>query len=111
MTTPGGRSAGPATRPSATARTCTCTPTGPPMAGSRSAAAGAPPASVPAAAHETIGDSAHVYMYAQRPADGRIAIGGRGVPYRFGSGVDHRGVTQPAAIETLAHALRALFPA
>ncbi len=63
------------------------------------------------AGYETIGDSAHVYMYAQRTADGRIAIGGRGVPYRFASGVDHRGVTQPAAIGTLGRALRALFPA
>jgi glycine/D-amino acid oxidase-like deaminating enzyme len=63
------------------------------------------------AGYETIGDSAHVYMYAQRTADGRIAIGGRGVPYRFASGVDHRGVTQPAAIDTLGQVLRALFPA
>ena len=60
---------------------------------------------------ETIGDSAHVYMYAQRTADDRIAIGGRGIPYRFASGVDHRGVTQPAAVSTLAHVLRDLFPA
>ena len=60
---------------------------------------------------ETIGDSAHVYMYAQRTADGRIAIGGRGIPYRFASGVDDRGVTQPEAIDTLGHILRALFPA
>jgi glycine/D-amino acid oxidase-like deaminating enzyme len=59
---------------------------------------------------ETIGDSAHVYMYAQRTADYRIAIGGRGIPYRFASGVDHRGVTQPAAVSTLAHVLRDLFP-
>ena len=63
------------------------------------------------AGYETIGDSAHVYTYAQRTADGRIAIGGRGVPYRFASGVDHRGVTQPAAIDTLGQILRALFPA
>ena len=63
------------------------------------------------AGYETIGDSAHVYTYAQRTADGRIAIGGRGVPYRFASGVDHRGVTQPAAIDTLGQVLRALFPA
>ena len=63
------------------------------------------------AGYETIGDSAHVYMYAQRTADGRIAIGGRGVPYRFASGVDHRGVTQPAAIDALGQVLRALFPA
>ena len=60
---------------------------------------------------ETIGDSAHVYMYAQRTADGRIAIGGRGIPYRFASGVDDRGVTQPEAIDTLGRILRTLFPA
>ncbi len=60
---------------------------------------------------ETIGDSAHVYMYAQRTADGRIAIGGRGVPYRFGSALDHRGATQPQTIETLRRVLARLFPA
>ena len=60
---------------------------------------------------ETIGDSAHVYMYAQRTADGRIAIGGRGIPYRFGSGLDHRGVTQPRTIGALGRVLRELFPA
>ena len=57
---------------------------------------------------ETIHDAAHAYVYLQRTADGRIAIGGRGVPYRFGSAVDHRGATQPAA---MGHILRALFPA
>jgi len=61
--------------------------------------------------YETIGDSAHVYMYAQRTADGRIAIGGRGIPYRFGSTLDHRGVTQPATVDTLGRILRRLFPA
>src|SRR5580692_3545105 len=40
---------------------------------------------------ETLADEAHAYMYAQRTADGRIALGGRGVPYRFGSGVDQLG--------------------
>ncbi len=39
---------------------------------------------------EVIGDEAHVYVYLQRTADGRIAIGGRGVPYRFGSRTDGR---------------------
>ena len=35
---------------------------------------------------ETLGDEAHAYMYAQRTADGRIALGGRGrtVPVRLG---------------------------
>lgn len=32
---------------------------------------------------ETLGDMTHAYMYAQRTADGRIALGGRGLPYRF----------------------------
>ena len=42
---------------------------------------------------EVLGDGAHVYVYLQRTADGRIAIGGRGVPYRFGSRTDGRGET------------------
>lgn len=41
-----------------------------------------------------LGDMAHAYMYAQRTADDRIAIGGRGVPYRFGSRTDNDGRTQ-----------------
>ncbi len=47
---------------------------------------------------ETIGDEAHAYMYAQRTADGRIALGGRGIPYRFASGLDHDGAiaTRPS---------------
>ena len=40
---------------------------------------------------ETLDDAAHAYIYAQRTADGRIAIGGRGRPYRFGSGTDRAG--------------------
>jgi glycine/D-amino acid oxidase-like deaminating enzyme len=59
---------------------------------------------------ETLGDEAHVYMYAQRTADGRIAIGGRGVPYRFGSGIDHRGATAPGTAESLRQTLRTLIP-
>jgi len=34
---------------------------------------------------ETLGDEAHAYMYAQRTADGRIALGGRGAPSRCGA--------------------------
>lgn len=59
---------------------------------------------------ETLGDEAHVYIYAQRTADGRVALGGRGVPYRFASGTDHQGVTRPETIESLTRALRTLFP-
>jgi glycine/D-amino acid oxidase-like deaminating enzyme len=60
---------------------------------------------------ETLGDEAHAYMYAQRTADGRIALGGRGVPYRFGSAVDHLGTTDPATVAALTGVLRAMFPA
>ncbi len=60
---------------------------------------------------DTLGDFAHVYMYAQRTADDRIAFGGRGIPYRFGSAVDTDGSTQPSAIAGLAALLRRFFPA
>jgi glycine/D-amino acid oxidase-like deaminating enzyme len=60
---------------------------------------------------ETLGDEAHAYMYAQRTADGRIALGGRGVPYRFGSGVDQLGQTDPATVAALTDVLRRMFPA
>ncbi|MGJ5754978.1 glycine/D-amino acid oxidase-like deaminating enzyme [Streptomyces puniciscabiei] len=60
---------------------------------------------------ETLGDMAHAYMYAQRTADGRIALGGRGIPYRFGSRTDNDGRTQAATIEALHEILTRLFPA
>jgi len=59
---------------------------------------------------ELLGDMAHAYMYAQRTADGRIALGGRGVPYRFGSRTDRYGETQPATIRQLVSILHAFFP-
>lgn len=60
---------------------------------------------------ELLGDFAHAYMYAQRTADGRIALGGRGIPYRYGSRTDTRGVTQDATIKILAALLVDMFPA
>jgi glycine/D-amino acid oxidase-like deaminating enzyme len=60
---------------------------------------------------ETIGDEAHAYMYAQRTPDGRIALGGRGVPYRFGSGLDHDGAVAPSTVAQLGRILRRMFPA
>ncbi|MFF3317634.1 NAD(P)/FAD-dependent oxidoreductase [Streptomyces sp. NPDC003035] len=59
---------------------------------------------------ETLGDTAHAYMYAQRTADGRIALGGRGVPYRYGSKTDNDGRTQPRTIEALREILTRFFP-
>jgi len=60
---------------------------------------------------EMLGDAAHAYVYAQRTADGRIAIGGRGVPYRFGSRTDTDGVTPARTVTALRAALYRLFPA
>ncbi|MFI0963887.1 NAD(P)/FAD-dependent oxidoreductase [Streptomyces sp. NPDC021080] len=59
---------------------------------------------------ETLGDMAHAYMYAQRTADGRIALGGRGVPYRFGSRTDNDGRTQQSTVDALYEILVRLFP-
>jgi glycine/D-amino acid oxidase-like deaminating enzyme len=60
---------------------------------------------------ETLGDEAHAYIYAQRTVDGRIALGGRGIPYRFGSGIDHDGAIATSTIAQLGRILRRMFPA
>ncbi|MEO6826917.1 MAG: FAD-binding oxidoreductase [Microbacteriaceae bacterium] len=60
---------------------------------------------------ELLGDFAHGYMYAQRTADNRIALGGRGIPYRYGSRTDDRGATQQWTINALTELLREMFPA
>jgi len=60
---------------------------------------------------ETLGDMAHAYMYAQRTNDDRIAIGGRGVPYRFGSKTDSDGQTPASTVEALRGILTRFFPA
>jgi len=59
---------------------------------------------------ELLGDLAHAYCYAQRTADGRIALGGRGIPYRYGSRTDVDGRTQAWTIESLRSTLTDLFP-
>jgi glycine/D-amino acid oxidase-like deaminating enzyme len=63
------------------------------------------------AGFETLADEAHAYVYAQRTADGRIALGGRGVPYRFASATDEFGVTSPETAAALGEVLRGMFPA
>lgn len=60
---------------------------------------------------EVLGDFAHVYMYAQRTADDRIAIGGRGVPYKYGSRTDTDGRTPEVTVHTLSEILHRFFPA
>jgi glycine/D-amino acid oxidase-like deaminating enzyme len=60
--------------------------------------------------YETLGDSAHTFMYAQRTADNRIAIGGRGVPYRYGSRTDSDGETAADTVRELREILVDFFP-
>jgi len=59
---------------------------------------------------ECLGDGAHAYMYAQRTEDNRIALGGRGVPYRFGSRTDNWGATQRSTVGQLTAVLHSMFP-
>jgi glycine/D-amino acid oxidase-like deaminating enzyme len=58
---------------------------------------------------ETLLDGSHVYTYSQRTADGRIAIGGRGVPYRFGSRTDREGPVPAQTVAELRERLGSLF--
>ncbi|RWE64510.1 FAD-binding oxidoreductase [Mesorhizobium sp.] len=60
--------------------------------------------------HELLGNAAHAYCYAQRTRDGRITMGGRGVPYRYGSRTDINGQTQQATIDQLHTILTTLLP-
>jgi len=60
---------------------------------------------------ETIDDAAHLYCYLQRTADDRIAIGGRGRPYRYGSGTERANGVPEATVSHLRTRLARLFPA
>lgn len=60
--------------------------------------------------NELLGNTAHAYCYAQRTREGRITMGGRGVPYRYGSRTDADGRTQQATIDQLRAILTALLP-
>ena len=58
---------------------------------------------------ETILDGAHAYCYMQRTADGRVAIGGRGTPYHYGSRTDRAGEISPATVAQLRARLERLI--
>ena len=61
--------------------------------------------------YEIFGDFAHAYSYCQRTDDGRITVGARGVPYRYGSATDRDGAPDAATIDCLTAILHRLFPA
>jgi glycine/D-amino acid oxidase-like deaminating enzyme len=60
---------------------------------------------------ETLRNATNAYLYLQRTADGRIAVGGRGIPYRWRSRTDDHGVTDASTVATLTRSLRELWPA
>jgi glycine/D-amino acid oxidase-like deaminating enzyme len=59
----------------------------------------------------TFTDYRHMIIYGQRTADNRIAFGGRGAPYHFGSTVRPSFDGMPAVHQLLRHTLVDLFPA
>ena len=60
--------------------------------------------------YETIHDGRHLLIYAQRTADDRIAIGGRGAPYHFGSDISDANDRNERVFASLEEVLHDLFP-
>jgi glycine/D-amino acid oxidase-like deaminating enzyme len=60
---------------------------------------------------ETFSDHRHLIIYGQRTADDRLAFGGRGAPYHFGSAVEPSFDASPRVFAELRRVLGELFPA
>ncbi len=60
--------------------------------------------------YETFADDRHLVIYGQRTKDDRIAFGGRGAPYHFGSAVESRFDSNAKVFGLLEGTLRELFP-
>jgi glycine/D-amino acid oxidase-like deaminating enzyme len=63
------------------------------------------------AERETFADFRRLIVYGQRTADGRLAFGGRGAPYHFGSRTSAEYDREPRVFAALRRALVDLFPA
>ncbi|MDT5042620.1 MAG: hypothetical protein QOE51_3605 [Actinoplanes sp.] len=61
------------------------------------------------ARRETFADHRHLIVYGQRTADDRLAFGGRGAPYHFGSRVRPSYDLVPEVFAALRQALREMF--
>ena len=57
----------------------------------------------------TFSDHRHLIIYGQRTADGRLAFGGRGAPYHFGSRIKASYDEAPRVFSALRRTLRELF--
>ncbi|WP_344619558.1 FAD-dependent oxidoreductase [Dactylosporangium salmoneum] len=62
------------------------------------------------AGRETFSDHRHLIIYGQRTADDRLAFGGRGAPYHYGSAVDPSFDLEPRVFAELRRVLGELFP-
>jgi glycine/D-amino acid oxidase-like deaminating enzyme len=61
-------------------------------------------------ARETLSDARRLIIYAQRTADGRIAMGGRGAPYRLASRIRATHELARGVHDLIRHSLVELFP-
>jgi glycine/D-amino acid oxidase-like deaminating enzyme len=59
---------------------------------------------------ETFADDRRMVIYGQRTVDGRIAFGGRGAPYRYGSRIDAATEASSRVHDRIITALRQLIP-
>ena len=62
------------------------------------------------AGREVFADHGHVVIYGQRTDDGRIAFGGRGAPYHWGSQIRPEFDQEPSVFDALRSTLRELLP-
>jgi glycine/D-amino acid oxidase-like deaminating enzyme len=60
---------------------------------------------------ETVSDGRNLVIYAQRTADGRIAFGGRGAPYKFASRVGAQFDYNTRIHSLIESSMRTMFPA
>ncbi len=63
------------------------------------------------AARETFSDGRHLIIYGQRTHDGRMAFGGRGAPYHFGSRIEDSFDLDARTFASIRGTLGDLFPA
>ncbi|GAB2577032.1 FAD-dependent oxidoreductase [Paractinoplanes abujensis] len=61
------------------------------------------------ARRETFTDERHMIIYGQRTADDRLAFGGRGAPYHFGSRIEPSYDQVPAVFDSLRETLADMF--
>jgi glycine/D-amino acid oxidase-like deaminating enzyme len=59
---------------------------------------------------ETFSDHRHLIIYGQRTADDRLAFGGRGAPYHYGSAISPSFDLEPRVFNELRRVLAELFP-